>query len=520
MHASVGVHAEPSRPALRREHDRGDPPRPSGSFSGRWRHWRRPRARSSRVVASSLTGLAVLADRRGDRASRGAPLPARARRFRRRRTGRITWTSRGRSSASPALARPQGDVQHAVTLLSRAHDIRERHLAHNLPLGSERQKLSFLKLFADDTDHALTLHAPVGAARPAGPSSRLHDVAAPQGPRARRDAGHPRRAAFTRQPGGSGSLRSTLQGSFAARRGHPARPGGNSRRQSTRRSSGNSTNRWTSSKPTSARGAQPSARSPRPITLDAVQAAIPSGTTLVEFARYRPTVDASESRPSRGTPHTCSRRRPGRTGLTSATPQRSMVPWTPGVRPCATRGGLMTRVSPVRWTPGSCSRCAAHLGRSSHLLIAPDGALNLIPFAALVDEESRYLVERYTITYLTSGRDLLRLQLPHESRSQPLIVAAPAFGEPALVRRTAATRHASGLFAGVLRAAARSRRRSARAQGPAAEATVLVGEQATEAALRRVSGPRILHIATHGFFLRSDEAASALLAASGRHSAG
>jgi CHAT domain-containing protein len=32
-------------------------------------------------------------------------------------------------------------------------------------------------------------------------------------------------------------------------------------------------------------------------------------------------------------------------------------------------------------------------------------------------------------------------------------------------------------------------------------ATVLLGEQATEAALRRVDAPRILHIATHGFFL-------------------
>ena len=35
-------------------------------------------------------------------------------------------------------------------------------------------------------------------------------------------------------------------------------------------------------------------------------------------------------------------------------------------------------------------------------------------------------------------------------------------------------------------------------------ATFLTGEQATEAALRRVSGPRLLHIATHGFFLRND----------------
>lgn len=47
-------------------------------------------------------------------------------------------------------------------------------------------------------------------------------------------------------------------------------------------------------------------------------------------------------------------------------------------------------------------------GPVSRLLISPDGALNLIPFEALVDREGKYAIERYAITYLTSGRDLLR----------------------------------------------------------------------------------------------------------------
>src|SRR5262249_20570872 len=73
----------------------------------------------------------------------------------------------------------------------------------------------------------------------------------------------------------------------------------------------------------------------------------------------------------------------------------------------------------------------ALLGDTRRALISPDGSLNLLPFAALVDERNNYLVTRYEFSYLTSGRDLLRLQVPRESKGGPLIVAAPAFGEMA-----------------------------------------------------------------------------------------
>ena len=50
-------------------------------------------------------------------------------------------------------------------------------------------------------------------------------------------------------------------------------------------------------------------------------------------------------------------------------------------------------------------------GDAGHLLISPEGDLNLIPFEALKDQQDRYLIEKYSISYLTTGRDLLRLQL-------------------------------------------------------------------------------------------------------------
>ena len=50
------------------------------------------------------------------------------------------------------------------------------------------------------------------------------------------------------------------------------------------------------------------------------------------------------------------------------------------------------------------------LGNTKTILLSPDYALNLIPFEALVMENGQYLIEEYQITYLTSGRDLLRFK--------------------------------------------------------------------------------------------------------------
>src|SRR5262249_39782007 len=72
-------------------------------------------------------------------------------------------------------------------------------------------------------------------------------------------------------------------------------------------------------------------------------------------------------------------------------------------------------------------------GETRRLLVAPDGSLNLIPFAALVDERNQYLVERYTISYLTSGRDLLRFETSQQNKNAPLVVANPLFGKVATV---------------------------------------------------------------------------------------
>jgi CHAT domain-containing protein len=170
------------------------------------------------------------------------------------------------------------------------------------------------------------------------------------------------------------------------------------------------------------------------------------------------------------------------------------------------------------------------LGDTKRLFISPDGALNLIPFDALVDENNRYLIETYSLDYLTSGRDLLRLQVRSENHPGAVIFANPTYNLTGQAV-AACQRHKPGRGLSLdPEDANASNENNVTAKrdieyrgidftqlcypplrGTAEEATlinavlpsarVLTDKQATEAALKGLHSPPILHVATHGFFL-------------------
>jgi CHAT domain-containing protein len=126
------------------------------------------------------------------------------------------------------------------------------------------------------------------------------------------------------------------------------------------------------------------------------------------------------------------------------------------------------------------------LANASHLIISPDGKLNLVPFEALRDSQGSYELEHRLISYVTSGRDLLQLANHQAPRSPPTIVAAPDYGPgKAFGRLDGASSEAIEV--------------SAHLPG----ARMLTGKQATKSALAALAGPAVLHVATHGFFART-----------------
>jgi CHAT domain-containing protein len=165
------------------------------------------------------------------------------------------------------------------------------------------------------------------------------------------------------------------------------------------------------------------------------------------------------------------------------------------------------------------------LGDAKHLLISADGELNLVPFEALRDETGQYLIDRYQFSYLNSGRDLLQIAESRKTSPKPrqdaLILANPDYSQPTTPVATTPVnppQRPNGSLSGGDTASLDSLLPFGRADGTAQlaqtlkseilpTATVLTQATASKTALQRSPSPRILVLATHGFFITNPEKA-------------
>lgn len=152
------------------------------------------------------------------------------------------------------------------------------------------------------------------------------------------------------------------------------------------------------------------------------------------------------------------------------------------------------------------------------LYICPSHPLQFLPFAVLMDDADRFLVDRFSIRYLNSERDLLRPIPPADADRdrQISVFASPTYHEKLTVlaaRRpttTEANQNRSTLEAlgfPLIDALPGSEHEldfiQKRADTRAWKTQVFRDEQASEANLRTLKSPSVLHLATRAFFLPS-----------------
>ncbi len=145
------------------------------------------------------------------------------------------------------------------------------------------------------------------------------------------------------------------------------------------------------------------------------------------------------------------------------------------------------------------------------LILCPDGQLNFVPFAALVDAEGRFLCERYEIRMVSTGRDLVVQEAQAEGRRTAVLVGDPDLGnagpreavspEPSAPSSSSKGPGSSVMLVGLPGTAEEIDGIGRRLEERGWAVARLVGPLATEASVRAVCRPSVLHFATHSWFL-------------------
>ncbi len=420
----------------------------------------------------------------------------------------------------------QGNIAEAIKFQTWVDAVIERNIEMNLTIGSERQKLSYLNSVAERMDRTISLSSNLAPEN--GAASALSALvllqrkgrvldAMSESFSSLRERSTPEEQALLKQFNDAAAqlARLVLNG-----------PQGISVEEHQKKVSELEEQKERLEADISRRSAEFRTVS-QTVTLAAVQAAIPTGAALIEFAVYRPFDPKAESNREAYK---------DRRYIAYVLRQKGEVLW----RDLGDAKAIDEAIGSLRRALGDPLRGDARerartvdekvmqplrtlTADANQLLISPDGALNLIPFEALVDEQGRYLIQRYAFTYLTSGRDLLRLQVSRTGQKASLVLADPLFGEPDLPQlaraggtgkqpraqkraSTTTTSDLSSVYFAPLSGTAQEAR-AIKSLFP--EASISLGLLATESILKRSTAPHLLHIATHGFFLTGTPTSSA-----------
>jgi CHAT domain-containing protein len=156
---------------------------------------------------------------------------------------------------------------------------------------------------------------------------------------------------------------------------------------------------------------------------------------------------------------------------------------------------------------------------TKRIYIGADGPLNFLSFATLLDDQGKFLSEKYQIAYVGSGRDLLRPAKPIDKKNM-VIYANPVFASDEGSKITTTDSNCftnRGMRPAELSEFAKVQ--LPQLPGTQEEATIVsgiakdahwtdethLGNDASKNGLMSIKAPAVLHLATHGFFLGGED---------------
>ncbi len=133
----------------------------------------------------------------------------------------------------------------------------------------------------------------------------------------------------------------------------------------------------------------------------------------------------------------------------------------------------------------------AQLSGVKKLYLSLDGLYHQLSINSLKDASGAYLIDKYTISFLGNTKDIVDVKQTLAAAKKPasaFLIGNPAYGKNGVVNQLPGTEAEVNNIKKILNASQ-------------VKNTVLIGNAATEAEVKKVNSPSILHIATHGYFL-------------------
>jgi len=131
------------------------------------------------------------------------------------------------------------------------------------------------------------------------------------------------------------------------------------------------------------------------------------------------------------------------------------------------------------------------LGSPARVYVSLDGAYHQLSLMALKDAAGKYLVDKYELVFVGNTRDVINVKQSEVRREKPqsaFLLGNPLYGQNEVIEQLPGTEKEVTTIAKLLKSLN-------------VKTETSLGKEATEARLKRLASPTVLHIATHGYFL-------------------